>query len=802
MEALLQDLRYAIRTLAKSPGFALVAVLTLALGIGPNTAIFSLIYGALLKPLPYHEPDRLVSVDWQFGGGMINSVTATQYTYWKAHGRSLASAGGFVDAGSGFNLVAAGVPEFVRGQLVTADLFKTLGVFPARGRPFSAEEDRPKGPPAVIISDGLWRRDFGADPEVLGKTVRISGAEYPIVGVMPRGFVLGDQSSDLWLPMRLDPDPRDQGHNTEMIARLAPGISLAQAQGEMPGILAGLREDFPGHVGPKERGVVLQPYHEVLVADSRPTLLLLLGAVGLVLLIAVANATGLFLGRAAARRREVGVRAALGAGRWALARPLLAESLLLALAGGAVGLALGTWTLDLLRATGARALPIVQSIRLEWPVLLVTFALSAVAGVIVGVIPAIEALRVDLHESLREGDRALGGATHRMRSILVGAEVALSLVLLVSAGLLIVTIGDLWRVRPGFDPGGVWTVQASLSGPAYSSSAQVARFEDRVSAGLAALPGVRAVGSGSSLPVERGLNEWVTGLKDGKQTQTYVEARIVGGDYFGALGIPLRRGRAFTAGDGAHAPRVAVVNEALASVYWPNGDALGNPIWVDGTPCEVIGVVGDVQEFGFDQEPPRMVYVSQAQEADGMTQAVAGWFLTAWVVKTAQPLAEAQVRRVFGTADAAIPVVSVRSMDAVISNWLAPRRFVTALLELFAGLALVLAAVGLYGVVSFSVGQRRREIGLRIALGATRRNVLAMVLRQGLHLAIGGAVVGVVASLAATRVLKSLLFGVHAGNPLVLGGAAVALTIVALVACYVPSRRATQVDPMVALRTE
>lgn len=803
MESLLQDIRYAFRSLTKSPGFTIAVVLTLALGIGPNSAIFSLIYQTLLKPLPYAHPERLVSVDWQFGGdGIINSVTATQFAYWRDHSRSFSAAGGFADAGSGFNLVSGGAPEFARGQLVTAGLFPALGVPPALGRGFTDDEDRPGGPNAVIISDGLWRRDYGGDPRILGQLVRISGVPYPVVGVMPPGFVLGDQASDVWMPMRLVDDPKDQGHNTQMIARLAPGVTLAGARAEMPALLAGLRDQVPGHVGPKEHGVVLRPYHAVLVADVKPQLLMLLGAVGLVALIAIANAAGLFLGRAAARRHEVGVRAALGADRWDLVRPLLTESLLLALIGGGVGLVLASWTLDGLRTIGAGTLPVTRGAALDWPVLAATLLLSLLTGLAVGVVPAFTASRAEVQDSLRATGRALGGASQRARSVLVVSEVALSLVLLVGAALLIVSIGDLWQVQPGFDARDVSTVQVSLSGPSFTTAAAVSRFESQVSAAFAAQPGVRAVGTSTSLPVERGLNEWVEGLKDGKRTQTYVEARAVSGDYFGALGIALERGRAFGPGDIATAPRVAMINAALAKVYWPDGSALGNQIWVDGKPAEVIGVVGDVQEYGLDQTPPRMVYVAQAQQSDGMTRAVSNWFLTNWVIKTSQPLAEPVARRIIAAIDPALPVVSVRTMTDVIGGWLSPRRFVATVLEFFAALALALAAVGIYGVVAYSVSRRRREIGLRMALGASRGDVVRLIVRQGARLALAGAVAGGIVSLAATRVLGSLLFGVSPANPIVLAGAALTLVGVAVAACYLPAARATRVDPVVALRTE
>ncbi len=800
MSSVLNELRQALRALRKSPAFTLAAVITLALGIGPNVAILSLIYGTLLKPLPYRAPGRLVEVAWQFGqGSAIDALTASEYTYWKTHSPALRESGAYSGSGGGFNLVVGGTPSYVRGEYVSAELFRVLGVRPALGRDFTPDEDRPHGANAALISYGLWQGRFGADSAVIGRVMQLNGADYPVVGVMPRGFTFDAPSADVWLPLQLSVDPRDQGHNTSVIARLPAGVSLAEAQRAMPAMLARFRQDVPGHVGPHERGVLLKPYRSALVADVRTPLLLLSGAVGLVLLVAVADVAGLFLARADARRREVAVRAALGAGGWARGRLILIESVVVAIAAGALGVVLAAWSLELLSHVGARALPALQSARLDLPVLAGTFALSVVVGILSGLTPGWRAARAGSRETLAGTDRALGGKTQRGRSVLVATEIALSLVLLTGAGLLLASLVRLLDVRAGFDPNGVTTVQMSLTGPGYGTAAAVSRFESAVTSRLAALPGVTAVGTSSSLPLERGLNVWITGGAAGPEHQTYVQQRVVSGDFFSALRIPLMRGRFFDASDVAGSGKVALVNATLAGRLWPDGDAVGREI-ADG--LRIVGIVGDVHEMGLEYPAPNILYVPQVQLSDAATRMVNGWFPTAWVVRAGRPIAAAAVRGVVRTVDPAQPIVSVRAMDDVVSGSLATRRFIAMLLELFAGLALVLAAIGVYGLITYAVGRRRREIGLRVALGATRPAVLTMVLRQGLVLAVAGAAIGLVGAVALTRFLRSFLFGIGTADPLVLGGASIVLIGVALVASWLPAHRAAAVDPMTALRSE
>src|SRR2546426_399504 len=492
---MLPDLRHALRTLRRSPGFSAIAILTLALGIGATTAIASLLYGILLRPLPYEHPERLVQVTWYFEqGGPTDAVTTTEYLYWKEHARGFAAAAAYAEVGAGFNLETESGAQYVHGQLVGDGLFAVVGVRAFLGREFTADETRLGGPPAAVLSYGLWRDRFGALPAVVGRPIRVNGTSYTVVGVMPRGFRFGPVSPGLWLPLALRPDVRDQGHNTNMIARLSPGVTLAAAQADMGRLLAEFRRDVPGHAGERERGAKLVPYREVLVADVRPTLTLLFGAVVLVVLIAVANATGLFFGRAAARSQDIAARAALRRGRGNSPR------------GG------------------------------------------------------------------EGGGGGGGGIRQRARALLVGTEVALSVVLLAGALLLLFSLSSLWSVHPGFEPAQVYVVQMSLPPEKYGTAASAWRFEAAVRERLAGLPGVTAVAAASSPPFERGLNTWVNGLKDGRPLQTYVESRLVSPGYFETLSIPILRGRPLGPGDGQGAAPVVVVSASLARVYWPDSE--------------------------------------------------------------------------------------------------------------------------------------------------------------------------------------------------------------------------------------
>ncbi|MGH7528827.1 MAG: ABC transporter permease [Gemmatimonadales bacterium] len=803
MDTLAQDLRYAVRALRKSPGFTLVVVLTLALGIGPNAAIFSVIYGVLLRPLPYHEPENLVRPRWQWqsASSSTDALTATQYVFWKERNRVFEAISAYARPGAGFNIVASGEPTYVRGQYVAWDLFPLLGIPPAEGRSFTEDEDQQGGPPVAMVSHALTQR-LGGAPDAVGRGLEINGTTHTVIGVMPAGFALDGDPVDLWLPLRLRVSPRDQGHNTMTIARLKSGVTLEQAQADMGRLLAELHEAYPGHVDAGERGVLLRPYHEELVGDVRGSLLLLMGAVGLVLLIATANAAALFLGRANARSHEFAVRTALGASRLAAMRPLLVESVLLSLAGGVVGLLFADWSLGALLALGARDLPFLGELAVDGAVLTVTFGVAVTIGVVAGILPALKHARRHVGETLHWGDRALGGARQRMRTLLVGGEVALSTALLAGSVLLIVSIHKLWNTDPGFDPENVWTVQMSVSPQEYGTQDDVLRFSEEVRRQFASLPGVRSVTTASSLPLERGANFWIRAMKGGARTGQVIELRAVGADYFTTLGIPLLRGRPLDGADRRDAPAVVVVNRRLAEFYWPDRNPVGETVWIGPMTARVVGVVADVREFGLDADPPPLLYVPAAQMPEGMGRAMRGWFLSSWIIKGAVPPGAQAVQRMVAAVDPTQPVVNVRAMDEVVGAWLAPRRFVGQLLNVFTALALVLATIGVYGVVSYNVSQRQRELGLRAALGADRLDLIGMVLSHGFRLAMAGALVGTMIALFATRFLRGFLFGVSPQNPIVLATACLGLTVVVLTACYVPARRAASVDPMVALRNE
>lgn len=801
---MLSDLRYALRQLTKHPGFTLVAVLTLALGIGPTTAIFSLIHAILLRPPPYSEPERLVRPTWywQSSENGIDALTSTQYEFLKEHSRLLAGIGAYARPGAGFNIVAGDQPAYVRGEFVSADLFPLLGVPPQHGRTFLADEDMPGGPNVALVSDRLWRQHLGGEPAPVGRTLVINGTGYTVLGVMPPGFAVDGQPVDLWLPLRLQADPRDQGHNTMTIARLREGISVAQAQAEMEVLLAELRQAYPGHVDDAERGVVLEPYHAQLVGEVRPILLLLMGAVALVLLIATANAAALLLGRAATREHEIAVRAALGARRGAAVRPLVAESVALSIAGGAVGVLFADWSLGTLLSMSPSDLPLFEGVRLDLSVLGAALALSVFVGILAGIPPALRRTRSDLHGPMRGGSRALGPVRQRARTLLVGGQIALSTALLAGAMLMIVSVAKLWNAEPGFETTNRWAIQMSLPPEQYPVEQTALQFSTEVRRKLAAFPGVSAVTASSSVPLERGLNIWIQAMANGERQGQTVEGRAVSAGYFRALGISLVRGRTFEETDTRESPRVVVVNRRLVDRFWPDRDPIGESVWIGGNPAQVVGVVADVRDVALDQPAPRLLYIPESQVPAGLAASIRRWFLSSWIVESRVPLSRAAVERAVREVDPGQPVVSVRPLEEVVASSLGERRFVGRLLDLFAALALVLAAIGVYGVVSYSVSQRRRELGLRAALGARRDELVRMVLGQGGRLVLGGAMVGVALALVLTRFLRNLLFGIGPADPIILTATCLGLGAVAMIASFVPAHRAANVDPMEALRYE
>jgi putative ABC transport system permease protein len=813
LEQLWQDIRYGLRMLAKNPGFTAVAVLTLALGIGANTAIFSVVNAVLLKPLPYPESGRLVHVLWAFQNSTAESVTGTEFEFWRAHNRvfeGAAAVGLFPD---GANLRSGDHADYVKALPVSRDFFRTIGVQPFLGRGFSADEDRPNGPKAAILSYGLWQRRFGSDPAVVGHPITLDDESYDVIGVMPKRFEFvleyaAVQDVDVWVPLQLVADPRDDGHNFGMIARLKPGVTLEKAQADMARVLAEIRVAVPGHVEKNERGMILIPYQRWVTGDVRTPLWILFAAVGLVLLIATVNVANLILTRAIGRQPEVTVRLALGATNWRLVRQLVTENLLLALFGGGLAMLAARWAIHALLAVAPQSLPVTSEVHVDWRVLVYTLFVAATAGVAAGLVPAIGAWRFKINESIRQASRVVTGrmAQRRMRNALVVGEVALSVLLLTGATLLILSLATLDRVDPGFNPHGVWTFHIFLPSQRFKTASGTWDFQQRVLARLEALPGVESAGVVSALPLELfGRNGGINVFGGGPEANAYVELRSASPAYFKTMEMHVLRGRGFQESDTASAPLVVVVNEAFSRKCCAGAKVLGRQValpegWKSPLRREIVGVVGDTKEFGFAAPAPPIVFFPANQIDDSLARAF--FSSSSWAVRAGAPPAVSEVQRAVAQVDSGEAVADFLPMSQGVAESMAPNRFITSLMTAFAGLALLLAAIGLYGVLSHSVAERTHEMGVRMALGAERRKVLALVLRQGLGVTLLGTGIGIGLALAFTRLLRDLLFGVAPTDPLTFTLAAATTVCVAIFASYIPAHRATKVDPMVALRYE
>ncbi len=813
----MQDLRFALRMMLKSPGFTAVAVLALALGIGANSAIFTLVNSVLLRPLPYPESERLFLVVRQYRASRTETVSLPKIDYWRTHNRVFDRLTAFDVIGAGYNLSGAeGEPERVRGVRVSAEFFRVVGVSPVLGRGFLPEEDLPGGRRVVVLSQGLWRRRFGADPGLLGKPVILAGEPYTVVGVMPRGFEFVPEA-DLWTPLQPVIRSNDQANYLACLGRLKPGVTAEQARAEMERLARQFRPQYPDLMGRNESFGVFS-LHEWVVGNIRPALLVLLGAVGCVLLIACANVANLLLARAAARAKEVAIRTALGASRLRLLRQLLTESVVLALAGGALGSLLGFWGLKALLVASPAGIPLVR-IAMDARVLGFTLAVSLATGVLFGLAPALRASRPDLNETLKEGSgRATAGSPRStLRGLLVAGEMALALVLLIGAALLIETYLSLRNVPPGFDPRHVLTMQMSLTGPRYAHTAQVDSFFRQVLQRLETLPGVEAASSVTSLPLELGpdLPFNIEGRTD-TDNNPGAQWRAITPSYFRAMRIPLRRGRYFTDAETGQSPAVVIINEALVRRFWPRYPAGEDPIgqritigrimgkeFVERT-REVVGVVADIKEVGLDRAAPLTLFVPCSQVPPAFTALLNRLLPVAWVVRTAgEPLGmTASIQREIRAVDRQQPISNVRTMEQVLNGSIARQNFNMRLLGVFAALALVLAAVGIYGVMSYSVGQRMHEIGIRMALGAGRGAVARLIVGQGMLLALAGVLAGLGGAFGLTRLLAGLLFGVRPTNAGTFAGVSLLLLLVALAATYLPARRAMRVEPIRALRYE
>ena len=821
METFLQSLRYGLRSMKNRPGFAAVAILTLALGIGANTAIFSVVNAVLLQPLSYPNPGRLVELELssQQGNGDVTSIP--KFNVWREQTQVFDSVAAYDFSGPGINLTGGDRPEQLKGIHVSADYFRVFGAPMAIGRTFTADEDRPGGPAVAVISDGLWRSKFGGDPGIINRTIDLGGEPFVVIGVLGPTFS-SDPTSDIWLPLKPDPNSIDQGHYLRATARLKPGITLAQAQAAMKLAAEEFKRKFPNSsvMGPQNSFTAI-PLRDSVIGDVRFGLLLLFGAVGFVLLIACSNVANLLLARATIRKREIAIRAALGAGRARIIWQLLTESLLLSLAGGLLGLGLGYLGVRALLSINPGDIPRIgeqgAAVTLDWRVLAFTLVASVLTGILFGLVPAFNASRSDLSITLREsGARTGSGLRHnKARSILVITEMALALVLLVGAALLIRTFGALRGVNPGFDARNVLTMQMSLAGARFEKTAGVEQLERDGRQRIEGLPGVSSAAITCCLPLEGGF-----GLPFNIEGRAPTEGPYSGGagylpaspGYFDVFRISLVKGRVFTDQDNGAAERVVVINEAMAKKYWPKNDALGARITIgkgvgpefEEPPRQIIGIVGDVRQSGLSQPSNPIMYVPIAQVNDGIMALNNRIIPMTWVVRTKLPpfSLSADIQRQLRESSGGLPVAHIRSMQQVVGESTARNDFYMTLLSIFAGVALVLASIGVYGLMAYSVQQRTQEIGVRMALGASPQQVRRMVVIQGMRLAIVGVILGAASALGLTRLMSSLLYGVKPWDPLTIVLVSVLLSGVTLLATYLPARRASRVDPMVALRYE
>jgi predicted permease len=808
-----QDVRYGLRMMLKNPSFAAIAVLTLALGSGANTALFSVVNGVLLNPLPFAQPDQLYALYFKtaaFDGN--GSLSYPNFIDWQKANHAFSALAAYRP--DDMNLTGSGVPERLHGYMISAHLFPVLGITPILGRNFREEEDQKGAGPVAIISDGLWKRKFGLSSKVLNESIALNGRTYPIVGVFP-GRLPSIAASDVYIPIGQWDDPtfldRRVGMGMFAIGRIKSGVTVPQAQADMDSVAQNLAAAYPDI--DKGTGISLVPLKKDVVGDVRGILLVLLGAVTFVLLIACANVANLLLARSTGRSREFAIRTAIGATPGRVLRQLLTESVLLGVSGGLIGLLLAQWGTRAILATLPDVLPRADEIHMDWHVLLFTAATSVLTGVVFGLVPAVKALRPDMHETLKEGGRGSSGARHRTQSVFVVVEVAMALVLLVGAGLMIRSLVALASINPGFDAHNVLSFSISLS-PNEQSTAQALRAKYRESLRqLQAVPGIESVSLVAGSAPMTGDTEmpfWLEGQpKPANQNDTpYAVTNFVTAAYQPAMHLPLQRGRFFNDRDDEHAPAVALIDSEFAHKYFPHENPIGKHLnlGIIDTQAEIVGVVGHVEQFGLGarghENNQAQIYTPVWQIPDKFWSLLAGG--ASYVARTSgAPLGiMAGVQQAIQQTDNTAAIYGVSPMETVVSNSISTQRLTMQLLAFFAALALILSAIGIYGVISYLTGQRLHEIGIRMALGASREDVLRMVLREGMRTTLTGIVVGILAAIGLTRLITQIIYGVAATDPVTFGGVTVLLVAVALLACYIPARRAMRVDPIIALRYE